>query len=66
MPERGRPASLYATPACAPISSNFPSAAVGVQKVLHGIVGNEEIHAAVVVDVGCNHSPRLAEMTADS
>ena len=42
------------------------SATIDVQKVLHGIVGNKQVDEAVVVNVGCNHSPGFTQVIADS
>ena len=41
-------------------------ATVGEEEVGDRVVGDKEVHAAVVVDVGGNHAPSLAEIVADS
>ena len=32
----------------------------------HFAVGNKQVHPTVIVNIGCHHSPRLAEMIRDS
>src|SRR6185437_5951525 len=39
----------------------FPTPAIGKQEVGNGVVCHEEVHAAVIVDVGSNHSPSFGE-----
>ena len=36
------------------------------QVVGYCIVGNKQVHPTVIVNIGCHHSPRLAEMIRDS
>ncbi len=36
-------------------------AAIHEQKILHSVVGDKQIHAAVVVDIGRDHAQAFAE-----
>src|SRR5579871_5067153 len=36
------------------------------EKILHRIIGDKEIHPAIVVDVGSNCSPSFSEVVPDS
>ena len=60
MPERALPSALYATPAWSADLFKSPLAAIDEQKIRDRVIGDEEIHPAVVVDVGGNHSPGFA------
>ena len=62
MPERALPIAPYATPADRADFFEFPVSAVHEEEVRDGVVGDEQIHSAVVVDVGCDNAPGLAEM----
>ena len=41
-------------------------AAIHEEKIRYGIVGDEEIHAAVIVDVGRDHAPGFAKRRGDA
>src|SRR5215469_4581985 len=41
-------------------------AAVGVEEILHRVVGDEEVHEAVVVDVGGDHAKAFAERAGNA
>ena len=40
-------------------------AAIHEEEILHGIVGDEEVHQAVVIDVGGHHAEAFAERLGD-
>ena len=66
MPERGCPLSLNPTSACKRDLLPLPRAirsrtAIDEQKILHRVVGDKQIHAAVVVDVGRDHAQAFAQ-----
>ena len=65
MPERGVPLALKPTSAASADLVPLALAAVHEQEVLHGVVGDEQIHQAVVVDVGGDDAERLAERVLD-
>src|SRR5262249_54548980 len=44
----------------------FSGLTVEVEVVLHGVVGDEQIHPAVVVNIGGDRSPSLAQELADA
>ena len=65
MPERARPSALYATSASKP--HLFKStAAIQIEKVRHRVIGDEEVHIAVVVDVSSDGPPCLAELRGNA
>ena len=58
------------TSAASAISSHLRLArrvrsAIHEQEILHGVVGDEQVHAAVVVDVGGDHAEPFAEGLCD-
>jgi len=66
MPERARPDSPYPTPASAPISSNFAVPSVHKEGVRCRVVGDEEIHLAVVIDVGRDNAQGFTEILSNA
>ena len=65
MPERGCAVGAEADLRGEPDLFPLALAAVGEQEVLHRVVGDEEIHQAVAVDVGGDHAERLAQRALD-
>ena len=61
MPDRGVPFALNATSAMQPDLFPLALAPVREQEVLDRVVGDEQIHQAVVVDVGGDDAERLAD-----
>ena len=64
---RTRPPTIAETDACLqrdliplPLAIR-PGTAIHEQKILHRVVGDKEIHAAIVVDVGGHHSEALSQ-----
>src|ERR1700675_2343527 len=64
---RARPAfGAVSHPRRGPDLLEAPVAAIREQEVGHCIVGDEQIHATVVIDVGSNHAPSLARKIANA
>jgi len=66
MPERSRPAWLYATPAFEPHLLEFSIALVDEEKIGDRVVRDEKVHPAVVVDVRRNDTPRFSQRLGDA
>jgi len=66
MPERGRPLSLNPTPACNATSSQIqrplePGPAIHKEEVLHRVIGDEEIHPAIIIYIRGDYTQALSQ-----
>ena len=66
MEESALPSSLRPTPACRAASRKRPLRSLWKRKFGHGVVGDEDVHPAVVVVIGDGDAHAFAAMGGDS